>query len=589
LLVGVAILADSVGWGSQSGMGKHQFTLALVGVMVAVSGATICLPFTDERRLRLAIAVASGIAGITAVLYFALSFFGLSVPARMNVFPDDSFYYMTPALNIAKGLGPTADTITRTSGFHPLWMGILVILSWLVQLDKILFFDGVVALGLVFHAVSAFLLYLTGIQFIPRLLALGWALIYLVSIKGLHDAIGGTEASLLALLLAMFLWHETRASHSSISRSLWRGVLMGLLFLARTDTVFFIAGYLLIDAFIELSVCPDKNRNLSGWLKNLAATVVTVFLVILPWLVISWITYGSLFQSSLLIKIFWRSRVLQDASVMEQVKFSVKMYIKWIREIKATYPTTLLFLLSFLGGIVLAQRSLKLEHGETVTPLVSRPLSRLIATVGALLVYSLGAGLFYSICFSFVREWYYVSARILWPVFGILLCAFISANRWHTGMEQLRLLIAIAQGVIVLGMAFTAITYPFSEYGATRGASQFVAMAEYIKEHLPTDAIIGAYSSGILSYFSERRVVNLDGLANVDILEVASSRRMDQYLDALGVTWLADHESIIWPDLTVGLLRDGNPEYVKRLREVYRVPCDSKYGDIVLWRVLPKP
>lgn len=171
---------------------------------------------------------------------------------------------------------------------------------------------------------------------------------------------------------------------------------------------------------------------------------------------------------------------------------------------------------------------------------------------------------------------------------GIILCAFIFSNRWRIGMEQLRLPVAIAQVVIVLGMSFAVMTYPFSEYGATRGAGQFVVMAEYIKNHLPKDAIVGAYSSGILSYFSERRVVNLDGLANVDILEVASSRQMDRYLDALGVTWLADHESIIWPDLTVGLLRDGNPEYVKRLQEVYRVPCDSAYGDIVLWRVLPE-
>lgn len=595
-LIGAAFLADTLGWGSQSGVGKYQLALALIGITVAAGGVAIHLPFTTERRLSLIIAVVSIIVSMTAVLYFASGFFHLPIVARVNVFPDDSFYYMTPALNIANGLGPTADTITLTSGFHPLWMGVLVGLGLLVQLDKALFFGSVVILGLAFHAASALFIYLTGVRFVPRLLAWGWALIYLVSIKGLHDAISGTEASLVVLLLAIFLWHETRFGQSSVSRSAQRGVLFGLLFLARTDAIFFIATYLLVDVCIELyGFRTDGKCHVNKWLKHLTVTVTTMGLMMLPWLAIAWITYGSLFQNSLLMKTFWRSRVLQDASIMEQVNFSVGMYLAWVRQaITGIYPLMLLLLFFFLSGVVSAQRFLKVEHTTTTAPhAISNPTKSqflgLIAMAGALLGYYLGAGLFYAVRFSFVREWYYGSARILWPVLGILLCAFIFPSYWRPKMERLCLPIAIAQGVVVLGMAFAAITYPFSEYGATRGAGQFVVMAEYIKNHLPEDAIIGAYSSGILSYFSDRRVVNLDGLANVDILEVASSGEMDRYLDALGITWLADHESIVWPNMTVGLLRDGNPEYVKRLREVYRVPCDSQYGDIVLWRVLPEP
>lgn len=369
------------------------------------------------------------------------------------------------------------------------------------------------------------------------------------------------------------------------------------MFLARTDTIFFIAGYLFIDAWIGLSGWRKRGKvDVWKWLQHLVVTGIVMFLVTLFWFVAAQIVYGSILQNSLLMKTLWRSRVLQGASLAEQVRFSVGMYSAWIRHaITETYPSTLLLLLFFLGGVVSAQRSLKAERSSTTPPafslavIPSSPLSRLVATTGALLVYFLGAGLFYAVRFSFVREWYYGSVRILWPMLGILLCALVFAHHRRPGIEQFRLPIAIAQGIIVLGMTFTAITYPFSEYGATRGYGQFVTMAEYIKEHLPQDAIIGAYSSGILSYFSERRVINLDGLANVDILEVASSGKMDQYLDSLGVTWLADHESIIWPDLTVGLLRDGNPAYVKRLEEVYRVPCDSQYGDIVLWRVLSVP
>lgn len=593
-LVGVAFLTDTLGWGSQSGIGKYQLALALVGVTMAVGGTIIYLPLTNEQRLGLLIASISGSASLTAVLYFAVSFFHLPVLARVNVFPDDSFYYMTPALNIAKGLGPTADTVTLTSGFHPLWMGVLVALGLLVQLNKAVFFEGVILLGLFLHVVGAFLIYLVGARFVPRLLAWGWALIYLVSMRGLLDAISGTEAALLALLLVAFLWHETHPDSRSVTCSVQRGFLFGLLFLARTDTIFFIAGYLLIDAWIELFSCRKPAKcDVHEWVKHLATTGAAMLLATLPWFVMAQITYGSILQNSLLMKTLWRSRVLDDASILEQAQYSLGMYSAWLRQaFTGIYPSTLLLLLSFLVGLMAAQRSLKGDHDSisastAMATTVGSQLSRLAATVGALSVYFLGAGLFYAVRFSFVREWYYGSARILWSVLGILLCALIFVYHRRPGIERLRLPVVVAQGVIVLGMTFAAITYPFSEYGATRGAGQFVTMAEYIKEHLPQDAVVGAYSSGILSYFSERRVVNLDGLANVDILEVASSGQMDRYLDALGVTWLADHESIIWPGLTVGLLRDGNPEYVKRLQEVYRVPCDSEYGDIVLWKVLP--
>lgn len=44
--------------------------------------------------------------------------------------------------------------------------------------------------------------------------------------------------------------------------------------------------------------------------------------------------------------------------------------------------------------------------------------------------------------------------------------------------------------------------------------SQTYALARFIDVNLPHDAIVGSYNSGVIGYYSNRKVVNLDGLVN---------------------------------------------------------------------------
>jgi len=180
---------------------------------------------------------------------------------RMNIFPDDSFYYMTPALNIAKGLGPTADTITLTSGYHPLWMMILVILAKFTNLNKETFFTSVIICGIILHILSALLVFGVAVRFLPIPLAIGWALVYAMLLRGLLDAIGGTEAALLSFLISLLFWFETFEKRETL-RAVVRGVLIGLLFLARTDTIFFAIGWM---GFVVFYLLYCKDKKLKGF------------------------------------------------------------------------------------------------------------------------------------------------------------------------------------------------------------------------------------------------------------------------------------------------------------------------------------
>jgi len=64
-----------------------------------------------------------------------------------------------------------------------------------------------------------------------------------------------------------------------------------------------------------------------------------------------------------------------------------------------------------------------------------------------------------------------------------------------------------------------------------------------LSAELAPDAIVGAWNAGVLGYFLERPVVNLDGLVNDKAFRdvLASGAPLQDYLTQVGVTHLLDH------------------------------------------------
>src|SRR4029079_11078160 len=65
----------------------------------------------------------------------------------------------------------------------------------------------------------------------------------------------------------------------------------------------------------------------------------------------------------------------------------------------------------------------------------------------------------------------------------------------------------------------------------------------------PPQAVVGAFNAGIVSYFSGRPTVNLDGAMNASAIDAVRERRLGEYIRASGITHLADVESQIQGDL----------------------------------------
>jgi hypothetical protein len=217
-----------------------------------------------------------GIALVAAISIVAM----LVKPGLFMV--DDAWFYLQIGRNIALGNGSTFDGATFTNGYHPLWMAIVTTLGGLTGGAKSAMLYGALGIQIALAAFTLLLLprvageagfaypsFAAGAVVLTQLTHKGWV----------------SEGMLTSALHVAVLWAWTRPP--TVRSDVRTGVLLGLLFLARLDTLFFIAA-------VGLFTLPDWKRALR--LGAVSAAVV------LPWLIWTVLETGHLVPVSGAIK-----------------------------------------------------------------------------------------------------------------------------------------------------------------------------------------------------------------------------------------------------------------------------------------------
>ena len=170
---------------------------------------------------------------------------------------DDFLYYLKVAQSIAHGHGSSFNSMVPTNGYQPLWLLVLVGLSWFTENSKlILLFLAVtnLAAAIVTFLLARKLIRIAGVR--PLLVFALSAMITLYSVSLFFYGMEVTLAVPLVLGVSLMLldvaWLERSATHTFAL-----GLLLSLMVLARIDTL--ILGGLLL-AGIVLS--PSLRRLL---------------------------------------------------------------------------------------------------------------------------------------------------------------------------------------------------------------------------------------------------------------------------------------------------------------------------------------
>lgn len=452
---------------------------------------------------------------------------------------DDAWYYFEIGGRIAAGEGSTFDGINETNGYHPLWMGVVVLFEIagteaMTTVRALLVLQALLwaaALALVATVVRG-----AGDDDWPRLRsrerteasgACEWTVIGALVVVGLNPfvarmAVNGLESALVVVTGAALVAAAHRGPGTLVvDRSLrWRwgfGLLLALAFLARTDAVFTVAtaGFA---AGVEVRAHRRDGRD-AAW-SSVAPLLIPAGATTAAFLVVNQAAFGTPVQVSGLVK-------------------------------RADPTLTTVVVVGAAGALACwslvrsAARRQRQAAGETTR------LARTSAYTARTGWYGAAAALlavYYQVLQTQRWLWYFAPLAV-WVV-GLLLVGVadlaegaVVESRADTSPTRALFPVQLIVGIpLVAGLLLTARTFADPELRSIQLANR--RAGEWISANLPDDAVLASWDAGVLGYFTDQPVVNIDGVVNSLAWYRATTEgpeAVGAFLDRAGVTHIANH------------------------------------------------
>lgn len=520
---------------------------------------------------------------------------------------DDAFYYFKVAAQHPDVSFWSFDGIHDTNGFHPLWALLLTGVAHVLALVSI---DDRGTVARVFVAVTALCHFGSGVvllhllrKTVSRGVALAATGAWLFPVGLVWQHVWGMENSLYAFLLlsTVAYVHLRFVGAPSLGRAAVVGALLGLTVLARLDAALLVVIVLVVLLLRRgLGPLPERVR-----LAIITAAVAGALVV--PYFAWNLATTEHLLTISSEVKdlrntefrdergidsplspdALRAARDVGETPVSDFIKARVTdgLWITGARFVEDEQPSRKLLLLFtvplLLGAIVLAGPG---RSWRKIRDALSR-LSRfgyvaIFAVVGALF-----AMLWYptELGYAAVKWWFVPSELVIVVVVATVVATAAAlcferlvAPRWRRG-------VAIAVIATLVGAYGIQTVRLFSGPIANRDWNRSWNVASYDASRWLADNVapterIGSWNAGVLGYYAEQPVVNLDGLINnFDLLPYLREHRIADYIDEENIVYLSDLEPMF--ELLAPQLARLD------LVEVYRERSEEADRDYVIYKV----
>jgi len=462
---------------------------------------------------------------------------------RLVVFTvsDDMFYYLKLASNFVLGRGVTFDGLTLTNGFHPLYF---LLCSGMIKLGlgRELLVHGLLSLSACWGVATAFLISALlkrwGVSAFLRLL--GFTL-YALNPYVISLDLNGMETSLYGMLLAAsFLVYIYLIQKESAPGWKWSilGALTALTILARTEGIF------LPLVMFGHAVCLMAQRRLtSAYLRGYLAAAAVAVVVLSPWIIWNLVQFGTISQDSGKIFPYIAQLNLQASlgrtpgpwdyikTAFHHLAWNIYILGNMAAGVPYTVPKRYLVFWIVVPpavlGFILGRYGLRGRE-------ILRPLKKFIPG----LIYLLLMFGYYTFYHGASHWRYFYSMLIVLIPLAIL--AFSGAG--GNGPGQARRFISLALLAVFLSASTGILILKEKSHPHQREMYQ---AALWMRDHLPLAARVGAFNAGIYGFWSQRQVINLDGVANNEILENMRCRSLGKYIQQKNIKYICDHESAV--------------------------------------------
>jgi len=447
---------------------------------------------------------------IATVVGYVIAVVSLAGPRLL----DDGYYYLQIAFNLSRGYGSSFDGIHQTNGYQPLWQIVLVPVFW-VTASKVVAAYAATAMQVALFVGAGCLLgalvrLMNGSRLQARTAGALWMLNAWIVNKAAWTGMetGLYICALAAAVYATALYLEGRAKPWVVGASL------AVVALARLDGIAFTLGALVATA------------SLRRGLRDTAVIAFGPAATLAGYLGLSWQRFGHPLPVSGFLKAANGRHRLVNLLVDHDPAF-LQTWGHNIRELASLGGRLPVWLLAVVVIAVVA-------YAARLYPRSNGPSRRIAAAciVGNLLV----AGYYTAFYDHLLDEYTYYWMPAVWT--GCLLIALGIAPFAASSRGARRIAGCIAGALALLAAVY--VPDLIKTFGTEVPRAIVVAS---INRETPTDAVIGSWDAGYIGYFSDRRVVNLDGLVNdyafAETL-AAGAPALPGYVRATGIRYLAN-------------------------------------------------
>ena len=469
------------------------------------------------------VALSVGLVALVRIVWFV----DLPLIEQVIRIPDDAFYYLVLARNFAESGSWTFDHMSTTSGFHPLhafYLALVSAISGAAEFSTMLWASGLAAVVAMSWAayLCAQMVSRSGQTFAPfAVVAVLTAPLVLMQTSTVM------ESPWVILAGALCYWSVLPKSKVSFAAVALIGAFGSL---ARTDF-----GLLPVTMFVTACVvplAPAVRREIQLRLVVLLAGA-TVALALFLFYVHGY--SGHWLQSSARMKSLWgdtADSALQNYVLLLFVVLGSRSVIVFAGAglIQFVVGGARRLLTRGSGDVAAVDQPTGTREDATDAPGSSAGTRGFIGVSGAVAV--LGYIVFFGLQNLAPQTWY--SAAFVVPLslaLGVTTGAFLSYARVGR---------AVQAGFAALIVVTCILSFAESQYPRFPHQANMLGAALWLKEN-PPGARVAAFNAGLLSYFSERDVVNLDGLVNDDIYGYASRDALSDYFDDREIGYLLDY------------------------------------------------
>ncbi len=430
----------------------------------------------------------------------AITLLTFMVPPHLypaNYPADDAFFYLQVASNIDDGLGSTFNQLTKTNGYHPLWMLCCVLCSRLAGGNKTMALHFALGLQQVLALLIVWLFFKVCRFFKGHYAYLALPLLLLYFSTRLYLSEAYLNGFFVMLTLAGTVYIACSEEQKPASLYFLAGISGGLALLARLDNVFVIGILFIMTALFQGREGFKSIFRRQNLLRDLLLGVGCL-LIFIPYLAYNQKTFGH--------------------------------WVPVSGAIKSTLPA-FVFHLNGLSGIGKVGVCFAVLNGFLCfTPLCNRR-SRFVLSVFSLGVLLHAAQIVFTTNHHTDWPWYYMSA-VLGMCFTLVLIGgkgLAGMSKWNAFFSHLfskNVLLPLVLFVCIAVNGYAALRYRSS--APTIGES-FTAdrlrtgsdirwqqqIASWLQTNLPPETAIAVYDwPGMFAFTSGMHILPIDGLIN---------------------------------------------------------------------------